>query len=219
MAWKPDRLLKAILIWTVLTLIIVWLPLVRGLMDGASYQWGNSAWGFQFGGRGLGGDYWFLLLQAAFGLILLYLGWRGARQPFHWLLLLWHIQLALQSIYNSGTSPEDYRFKGDTLGVDISLAWVGPLLFGGFALLSIWWVVRDIRSGQQRTAPQWTLTNRVLLLIAVSLLPIQFVLLRFGPQHGPADQAGVILTMLQWVIINLGLFPWSRTTNYAEGVS
>jgi len=218
MAWKPDRLLKAILIWTVLTLIIVWLPLVRGLMDGASYQWGNSAWGFQFGGRGLGGDYWFLLLQAAFGLILLYLGWRGARQPFHWLLLLWHIQLALQSIYNSWTSPEDYRFKGDTLGVDISLAWVGPLLFGGFALLSIWWVVRDIKSGQQRTAPQWTLTNRVLLLIAVSLLPIQFVLLRFGPQHGPADQAGVILTMLQWVIINLGLFPWSRTTNYAEGV-
>lgn len=218
MAWKPDRLLKAILIWTVLTLIIVWLPLVRGLMDGASYQWGNSAWGFQFGGRGLGGDYWFLLLQAAFGLILLYLGWRGARQPFHWMLLLWHIQLALQSIYNSWTSPEDYRFKGDTLGVDISLAWVGPLLFGGFALLSIWWVVRDIKSGQQRTAPQWTLTNRVLLLIAVSLLPIQFVLLRFGPQHGPADQAGVILTMLQWVVINLGLFPWSRTTNYAEGV-
>ena len=223
MAWKPDRLLKAILIWTVLTLIIVWLPLVRGLMDGDSYQWGNSAWGFQFGGRGLGGDYWFLLIQAAFGLVLLYLGWRGARQPFHWLLLLWHIQLALQSIYNSWTSPEDYRFKGDTLGVDISLAWVGPLLFGGFALLSIWWVLRDIKSGQQRTAPQWTLANRVLLLIAVSLLPIQFVLLRFGPQHGPGDQAGVILTMLQWVLINLGLFPWSRNTpkalaNYSPGL-
>ena len=212
MLWKPDRLLRAILIWTAVTLIVVWLPLVRGLMDGESYQWGNSAWGFQFGGRGLGGDYWFLLLQAAFGLILLYLGWRGARQPFHWLLLPWHIQLALQSIYNSWTSPEDYRFKGDTLGVDISLAWVGPLLFGGFALLSIWWVVQDIKSGQQRTAPQWTLANRVLLLIAVSLLPIQFVLLRFGPQHGPGDQAGVILTMLQWVIINLGLFPWSSSS-------
>ena len=146
MAWKPDRLLKAILIWTMVSLIIVWLPLVRGLMDGDSYQWGNSAWGFQFGGRGLGGDYWFLLLQAAFGLLLLYLGWRGARQPFHWLLLLWHIQLALQSIYNSLSSPEDYRFRGDTLGVDVSLAWVGPLLFGGFALLSIWWVVRDIKN-------------------------------------------------------------------------
>ncbi len=211
MAWKPDRLLKAILIWTIITLIIVWLPLVRGLMDGDSYQWGNSAWGFEFGGRGLHGDYWFLLLQAAFGLALLYLGWRGARQPFHWLLLLWHIQLALQSTYNSLTSPEDYRFKGDTLGVDVSLAWVGPLLFGGFALLSIWWVVRDIKTGQNRTAPPWTVANRLLLLIVVGLLPIQFVLLRFGPQHGPGDQVGVILTMLQWALINLGLFPWSRT--------
>ena len=212
MVWKPDRLLKAILIWTMVTLIIVWLPLVRGLMDGDSYQWGNSAWGLQFGGRGLRGDYWFLLLQAAFGLVLLYLGWRGARQPFHWLLLLWHIQLALQSTYNSLTSPEDYRFRGDTLGVDVSLAWVGPLIFGGFALLSIWWVVRDIKSGRQHAVPEWTLTNRVLLLIVVSMLPIQFVLLRFGPPHGPGDQAGVILTMFQWVLINMGLFPWSRSS-------
>lgn len=209
--WKPDRLLKAILIWTVLTLIIIWLPLVRGLMDGDSYQWGNLIFGLQVGGRGLHGDYWILVLQAAFGLILLYLGWRGARQPFHWLLLVWHIQLGLQAIYNALTFPEDYRFRGDTLGVDVSLAWVGPLFFGGFALLSILWVIRDIKNGQHRTVPPWTGANRLLLLIAVGLLPIQFVLLRFGPQHGPADQAGVILTMAQWVLINLGLYPWLRS--------
>src|SRR6185503_9082013 len=136
MAWKPDRLLKAILVWTMLTLIIIWLPLVRGLMDGDNYQWGNSFFRWQLGGRGLHGDYWFLLLEATVGLVLLYLGWRGARQPFHWLLLVWHIPLGLQAIYNSVTFPEEYRFKGDTLGVDVSLAWVGPLFFGGFALLS-----------------------------------------------------------------------------------
>jgi hypothetical protein len=218
MAWKPDRLLKAILVWTMLTLIIVWLPLVRGLMDGDSYQWGNSFFGFDVGGHGLHGDYWVLLLEATFGLILLYLGWRGARQPFHWMLLLWHIPLGLQAAYNALSSPEDYRFRGDTLGVDVSLAWVGPLFFGGFALLSILWVIRDIKSGQKRDLPQWTQVNWLLLLIAVSLLPVQFVLLRFGPQHGPGDQAGVLLTMLQWVLINLGLFPWSRTKKYAESV-
>jgi hypothetical protein len=187
-------------------------------MDGDSYQWGNSFFGFQVGGRGLHGDYWVLVLQATFGLILLYFGWRGARQPFHWLLLLWHISLGFQAIYNALSFPEDYRFRGDTLGVDVSLAWAGPLFFGGFALLSILWVVRHIKSRQKRTLPQWTLTNRLLLLIAVSLLPIQFVLLRFGPPDGPGDQAGVILTMLQWVLINLGLFPWSGTEKYAEGI-
>jgi len=210
MAWKPDRLLKAILIWTMLTLIIIWLPLVRGLMDGDSYQWGNSFFRWQLGGRGLHGDYWFLVLEASFGLILLYLGWRGARQPFHWLLLLWHIPLGLQAIYNSVTFPEEYRFKGDTLGVDVSLAWVGPLFFGGFAVLSVLWVLRDLKNRREKALPAWTVVNRVLLLIAVAFVPIQFVLLRFGEQHGPGDQAGVLLTMLQWLLINLALFPWLK---------
>lgn len=194
-----------------ITLLVVWLPLVRGLMDGESYQWANSFWGFQLGGRGLHGAYWVLVLQAAFGITLLYLGWRGAQQPFHWFLLLWHIPLGVQATYDAISSPEDYRFRGDTLGVDVSLAWVGPLLFGGFALLSILWVIRDLRRGRERAVLQWNRANYILLLIAVSLLPIQFLLLRFGEPHGTTDQMGVILTMLQWVLISLGLFPWLRS--------
>ncbi|HEX6650895.1 MAG TPA: hypothetical protein VF075_15195 [Pyrinomonadaceae bacterium] len=210
MPWKPDRLLKAILIWTMITLIVVWLPLVRGLMDGDTYQWGNVFWGKQIGGSGVHGDYWILLVQAVIGIAVLYLGWRGARQPFHWLLLLWLLPLAVQACYDSFTAPEEYRFRGDTLGVDVSLAWVGPLLYGGFALLAIVWVTRDLRSGRDKVTSEWTRLSRVLLLIAVVLLPIQFVLLRFGEQHGPRDQVGVILTMLQWVLINLSFVPWSK---------
>jgi hypothetical protein len=199
-----------------ITLLIVWLPLVRGFMDGDSYQWGSSFWGFQLGGRGLHGDYWVLLLQAAFGITLLYLGWRGAQQPFHWLLLLWHVSLGAQATYDAISSPEDYRFRGDTLGVDVSLAWVGPLFFGGFALLSVFWVIRDLRRGREKAIPEWNHTNRILLLLAISLLPIQFVLLRYGEQHGTTDQIGVILTMLQWLLINLGLFPWLKSRTAVE---
>jgi len=184
--------------------------LVRGLMDGDSYQWGYSFWGWQASSHGIRGDYWLVVLQAILGVALLYLGWRGAKQPFHWLLLLWHFSLATQAIYNSVTSPEDYRFRGDTLGVDLSLAWVGPVLFGGFALLSLLWVIRDMKGSHERVAPEWTRANRILLLITAGLLPFQFVLLRYGVQHGPGDQVGVILTMLQWVLLNLGLYPWVR---------
>lgn len=217
MTWKPDRILKAILIWTMITMILVWLPLVRGVMDGESYQWGNSFWGMHVGGSGVGGQYWLLVLQAAFGLALLYLGWRGARQPFHWLLLLWHIPLGVQAFYDAFTSPGDYRFRGDTLGVDVSLAWVGPLFFGGFALLALFWVVRDLKKNREKVFIAWTRTNRILLVIVLSLLPIQFVLLRFGEQHGPRDQAGVILTMLQWLLITLALYPWSSRNSVSEG--
>ena len=208
MTWRPDRILKLILIWTMITMILVWLPLVRGVMDGESYKWGGVFWGMQFSGSGVRGDYWVLILQALVGISLLYLGWRGAKQPFHWLLLLWHVPMGVQAFYDAITSPEDYRFRGDTLGVDISLAWVGPLLFGGFALLSLFWVVRDLRRSRERVIVEWTRTNRIFLFVVLGLLPIQFVLLRFGEPHGPGDQAGVILTMVQWVLITLALIPW-----------
>jgi hypothetical protein len=29
MTWRPDWLLRAILIWTMLTLLVIWLPLVQ----------------------------------------------------------------------------------------------------------------------------------------------------------------------------------------------
>jgi hypothetical protein len=61
-------------------MIIVWLPLVRTIMDGVTYQWGNRYLGMQFGGKGMGGDFWILPLLTAFSLTLLYLGWRGAHQ-------------------------------------------------------------------------------------------------------------------------------------------
>lgn len=218
MLWKPDKLLRAILIWTAITLIIVWLPFVRGLMDGESYQWGNSFAGMQLGGRGVHGDYWLLVIQAAFGIILLYLGWRGARPPFQGLLLLWQILIAGQACYDAFTSPEDYRFQGDTLGVDVSLAWVGPVFTGTFALLSIYWVWRDLRTRQETIAPEWSRANFVFLLIVLAMLPIQFVLLRFGEPHGTRDQVGVILTMTQWILISCALFPWSKSERAAEVV-
>jgi hypothetical protein len=40
------------------------------------------------------------------------------------------------------------------------------------------------------------------------MLPLQFVLLRFGEPHGLRDQVGVVLTMLQWLILNLSFVQW-----------
>lgn len=204
-SWKPDRLLKAILIWTAITAVIIWLPLVRGLMDGSAYQWGSAFWGVQLGGRGVGGNYWVLPLQAGFVIWLLYLGWRGAKQPFHWLLLLWHLPLSIGVASIAIRYPDDFRFRGDTFGVDVSLAWAGPLLFSGFALLSVIWVARDLRRNQPREIVPLQRSNRVLLAIMLSLLPVQFFLLRFGEQHGTTDQIGVLLTLLQWVGLNVAL--------------
>ena len=209
MTWKPDRILRTIMIWTMVTTILVWLPFVRGLIDGDSYQWGTTFWGKHFGGYGIQGDYWLLVLQIAFLITLLHLGWRGAKQPFHWMLLLWHVPIGLQAFYSSFTSPEDYRFQGDTLGVDISLAWVGPLLFGGVALLSFFWVMRDLWSDREKVDVEWATANRIFGFIALGLIPVQIVLLTSGQPHGFRDQAGVIVTIVQWILINMALMPFA----------
>src|SRR5688572_3488613 len=89
---RRDPLLVVILWWTALVAgILVWLPLVRGATQGPEYRW---VLGAGIGGRGIGGDYWMLIPAAAYVFSLLFLGWRGGRQPFHWLLLGFHLPLA-----------------------------------------------------------------------------------------------------------------------------
>lgn len=207
--WKPDALLRAILVWTAITTVVFWLPLIRGPMDGDTYAWGLAP---SIGGRGIGGDYWILPIAAAFALAMLWYGWRGGRMPFHALILLWHVPLGVLATVAAVTNPDDFRLRGDTLGIDVPLAWIAPLLFGGFALLALYWVVRDLRSGRERLAPAWTRANTLRLWIAAGLLPVQFVLLRFGEPHGTTDAVGVLLTIVQWFLIGHAFVPRARAT-------
>jgi hypothetical protein len=215
MTWKPDPILRILLAWTALTTLVFWLPLVRSLMDGDTYEWGFIG----FGGNGLHGDLWLPTLGVALALSVRGLGWRGARMPFHALLLLWIVPLGAGATWLSITQAEDFRFKGDTLGVDVSLAPVGILLFGGMAALAVFWVIRDLRSGRRREALPWTRTNKVLGFALIAPLPVQLILLRFGEPHGTTDQVGVVLTILQWMLSGAAFRPRSTPHGLAEQAS
>jgi hypothetical protein len=169
-------------------------------MDGRSYEWGLG----RFRGQGIAGDYWFPVLAAAIVLAILYLGWRGARPGFGPLLLLFHVPLSLVSIYDALSNPEDYRFRGDTLGIDVPLALAAPRLFGGFSALSVYWLARHRNSPRAASIP-WTNASRILLGTIVALVPLQYFLLR--APNGSTDGVGVILTISQWVLINVALRP------------
>ncbi len=212
---RNDRLLRLILGWTALTLLLTWLPLVRGLMDGASYMWGKSYFGWVIGGAGVGGDYWVLLIEVAIGLTILWRGWRGGRWPFHGVLLSWHALMATSAVYAAWTDPEQYRFRGDTLGVDVSLAWVGPMLCGGFFLLSLLWVVRDLRSTDRCPIPAWGRTNTKWLTRLLGIVPVQFVLLHYFDDVPLTDQLGVVLTIAQCLLLGR-IFRPSHATASSE---
>lgn len=135
--WKPEKLLQVLLFWTSLTTLAFWLPLVRGAFDGDSYHW---ALGSTISGSGMQGSYWVLVAGSSFALIVIFLGWRGARSPFRWLLLAWHVFLGVGSLYLAATQPESFVFRGDTLGISLSLTWLAPLICGGFAFAAMYWV-------------------------------------------------------------------------------
>lgn len=201
--FKPDRLLRLLLGWTAVTTLPFWLVSVRGAFDGLPYEW---SW-LGFSGQGISTDYWFPLLGASLALLTRCLGWRGAKLPFHILLLGWHGFLAASILLLAITIPEDFRLRGDTLGIDVSLVIIGPLVFGAWAMLAAIWVVRDLLRGQQHNIPSWSARNRAWLLGLVMLLPVQFVLLRFGTPDGIADVIGVLLTMAQWLLLGFVFSP------------
>lgn len=199
----PDRLLRALLAWTALTTVLFWLPAIRGAFDGPSYEWGLVL----FSGAGTSGDYWFPALAAALALLTRVLGWRGARFPVHLLLAGWHVFLAVVVTLLAVRDPDGLRLQGDTLGLDVSLAVVGPAFFGFWAVLAVVWAARDLLRRGPRPALPWTASNTRRVLGLLALLPIQFVLLRFGAPGSPADQIGVVLTILQWFLAGAALRP------------
>jgi hypothetical protein len=201
--WREDRLLLVILWFTALFAgVLVWLPLARGATQGAAYQW---ELGGGIGGRGMGGAYWLLILGAVYVLSLLYLGWRGGRPPFHWLLLGFHLPLAAAVTYTAWTNPQGFRFEGATIGLDVSLAVIGPVLFCGVAGAALLWVLRDLRAGRSRTLAPWAWTRgvRVRMLLFAATVPLEVVMFRSGGIQSPQNLIGVALVGWQWVLLNL----------------
>jgi hypothetical protein len=199
---RSDRLLQGLLLWTALTTMVFWLPFVRGLFDGVSYQWG----GFGFSGRGTAGDYWFVATASVLAIALQYLAWRGPRAPFYALFGGWHLYLLFTTASAAISDPASLRFQGDTLGVDVSFAVAAPIIMGVAAALALLWIVRDARNATPRPPwTAWTPRNTRWVLALAALLPMQLVLLRVGEPHGTTDQIGVLVTIAQWFALSIAL--------------
>ena len=66
MGYRSARRIHVLLMsWLTLIFLTAWLPMLRGAMDGASYEWGAALLGAQFSGAGTSGDYWFVVVKAA----------------------------------------------------------------------------------------------------------------------------------------------------------
>jgi hypothetical protein len=192
---------------TAVTFVIAWLPLVRSLLDGPSYQWGATFFGRSFSGAGLGGDFWFLLAQGALALTVLGLGFRRPGVPFYTLLIGWLALNAANIAYGLINNPQALVFEGATLGVRVNIGPLALAIYAAALLCAVAAALLEYANGRRPPRFAWTAANTAAVAAAAALLPLQYILLREASGQDLADQIGVILTMTQWfaLVIALGL--------------
>ncbi len=191
-----------------LTFMLVWLPTLRSVFVGSSYEWGTSYYGLLFGGAGVNADFLFLVVQLLFYTALFTsMFWARKRIWFYWLLIVWFLHVfgnLLADIAING----DTVFHGDTLNVHISITWiVVPLSV--LALMLVARVVRTDRKAPQQQIP-WNTVNTRRLWLVFGLLPVQAVLLAIGEPHGTTDEIGVIIAIVQCFILPWTIRPFAQ---------
>ncbi|MEX0645260.1 MAG: hypothetical protein WD076_08115, partial [Parvularculaceae bacterium] len=181
--------------------------LVRSTFDGSSYEWGLAIFNYQFSGAGLGGDFWFLIVQAMLAIAMLYPGFRSPGALSYLLLAGWLGLNAASFMHGYLADPEALMFHGDTLGVHVNIGLFAVALFGGALLAAIAAAFLELGGGRKAPRFAWTRANTIALLVALAPLPVQYFLLSRSSGQETGDQIGVILTMAQWaaIVFALGL--------------
>lgn len=196
-----DRLLNFLLGWALLTAVLPTLIVYRAALQ-PHYHWGL------FGVVGEGVTLGLLFVAAAAMLawavvILGNLRTRPAGPLLIALNTLWFGFVVVGALRLGSRM----TLRGDAWGVRINLAVVGPLLFGALLLLSIrwWWTRRAVsRVGVERRLSR---TRRVLLRVALALLPVIVVLFAIGDgvHHTWADRLAVLCVIAQCLLLGAAL--------------
>ncbi len=199
-AYRRPTLWKNILAFMIsLTFMIVWLPFIRSIFDGASYPWGTQYFGYVFYGNGITADFVFVILQLLFYVSLMYAIYRvRERSIFYGLLILWFVNVFGNLLYDIAVNG-DTMFHGETLNVHISLTWI-VLPLSAIALFVIYKVIREDSRALAVNDP-WTRKNTLLFWLILGPLPIQALLLATGEPDGTTDQIGVIISILQCFLL------------------
>lgn len=188
------------------TFMTTWLPFLRAIFDGESYQWGTNYFGLLFYGAGVNSDFIYVVIQLLFySSLMISMYWVQNRTWYYGLLVLWFVNFfgnLISDIVING----DTMFHGETMNVHISITWIVlPLSF--LAMLLVYGIIRTDKSGQEQSIP-WSIQNTRLLFIILGPLPIQAILFASGEPHGLTDQIGVIISIAQCFFIPFILRPY-----------
>jgi len=103
-----NALFNSLMIFSGLTFMLVWLPLLRCLFDGKTYSWGQNYFGTTFSSTGIESGYFILIPFFILYLLFFY--------SFYWIKnrTIFYVMLAWFWIHNFGNLLFDIIKNGDT---------------------------------------------------------------------------------------------------------
>ena len=186
--------LNLLLILTSFTFATSWLPFIRGIADGESYQWGTNFFGTVFYGNGIGGDFYYVVINVLLFLVLMYsFYWIKNRIVFYIFLAVWYGSMIANSFYEVFVG-EGYMFHGDTMNVHLDLSFIiipFMILIGAFVINVI------LEDRKLSFLAKGTKKNKFWAILLLAPIPVQIVLFYMGEPHGITDKIGVIIALLQ----------------------
>ncbi len=214
---KPDVWKNLLSFIIALTFMLVWLPFIRSIFDGTTYQWGAEFFGTIMVGKGLEGDFYYLVLQMAFFAVLFVsMYWVKNRRVFYGMLIAWFV-LVFVNLWVDMLINGPAMFHGDTMDVHISITWI-VIPVSILALALIVFVIRnDVKTEETQIA--WTDTNRRIGWGLLLCLPIQLFLLSTGEPHELTDEIGVIISIAQCYVLPFLLKPYKKGTDVSFSAS
>ena len=200
-----NALFNSLMIFSGLTFMLVWLPLLRCLFDGKTYSWGQQYFGMSINSTGIEPGYFMLIPFLMLYLLFFYSFYWIKNRTIFYVLLAWfwihNFSNLLFDIIKNG----DTEFHGDTLNVHISISMIVIPL----SIIALIWIIAVIRKDKKLTEVNipWGRTNKIKALIILAPIPIQAILFATGEAHGLTDEISVIITIIQSFLIAIIFFP------------
>lgn len=201
MSITRDRLQNLLTGWALFTAILPTLIVYRAALQ-PRYQWGL----FGVAGEGVTAGYFIVVAAAALAWCAVVLGnlWPVAGGPaFIVLYAVWFAAITIGAVQLGSKM----TVRGDAWGIGINVAVLGPILFGALLVLSLRWFWTGRARAAAETRCVLSGTHRVLLGLALALVPFIVVLFAQGNglPHRWTDRLAVVCVVVQALLAGAGL--------------
>ncbi len=209
---KPRKVTNFLSILISLTFVIAWLPFIRSIFDGDSYQWGMRYFGLQLGGMGINEDFVFIVIQLFLYIFLIVSMYRVRNRKIYYLLLIWWWIHVFGNFISEIMMHGGSMLHGDTLNIHISTTWI-ILPLSLLTLVLVWLEIKSDLLQHQLLIP-WSEKNSLLLGLFMVSIPIQGLLLADGEPHGLTDIIGVLMGIIQAFLMLFIFKPYFSTLKH-----